>query len=50
MLQESRPVFEMAAEMESVVLGEVARLMGAKHKHIAALGAACRAWLCCVNG
>lgn len=50
MLEEARPVFQIAAELRSAVLQEVAELMGIKHDHIVALSALCRAWLQCING
>lgn len=49
-LEDSRSVFEMAAEMDSAVLREVAQLMGVKHNHIMILSAICRAWTQCVAG
>lgn len=50
MLEEARPVFQIAAELRSAVLREVAELMGVKHEHIGALSALCRAWVQCING
>lgn len=49
-LEEARPVFQIAAELRSAVLREVAELIGVKHEHIVALGALCRAWVQCING
>lgn len=50
MLEEARVVFQVAAELRSVVLLEVAELIGVKHRHIVALSALCRAWIQCING
>lgn len=50
MLEEARPVFQIAAELRSAVLREVAELIGVKHEHIVVLSALCRAWIQCING
>lgn len=50
LLEESRPVFEVAAKMRSAVLQDVAELIAVKHQHIAVLSTICRAWMQCVNG
>lgn len=50
MLEECRPIFEIAMEMKSVVLQDVAELMGVKHKHIAILITFFRAWAQCIDG
>lgn len=49
MLEDARPVFQVAAELRSAVLREVAELIGVKHEHIGALSALCRAWMQCIN-
>ncbi len=49
-LEEARPVFQIAAELRSAVLREVAELLGVKHQHIVVLSTLCRAWMQCVNG
>ncbi|CAM9356030.1 unnamed protein product [Ectocarpus sp. 4 AP-2014] len=50
MLEEARPVFQIAAELRSAVLQEAAELIGMKHQHITILSTLCRAWMNCVNG
>lgn len=50
MLEEARPVFQIAAELRSAVLQEAAELIGVKHQHITILSTLCRAWMHCVNG
>ncbi|CAM9347008.1 unnamed protein product [Ectocarpus sp. 12 AP-2014] len=50
MLEEARPVFQIAAELRSAVLQEAAELIGMKHQHITLLSTLCRAWMNCVNG
>lgn len=50
LLEESRPVFEMATKMGSVALRDVSQLMAVKHKHITLLISLCRAWTQCISG
>ncbi|CAM9432817.1 unnamed protein product [Ectocarpus fasciculatus] len=50
MLEEARPVFQIAAELRSAVLQEAAELIGVKHQHITTLSTLCRAWMHCING
>ncbi|CAB1108969.1 unnamed protein product [Ectocarpus sp. CCAP 1310/34] len=50
MLEEARPVFQIAAELRSAVLQEAVELIGMKHQHIIILSTLCRAWMNCVNG
>ncbi|CAM9522341.1 unnamed protein product, partial [Hapterophycus canaliculatus] len=44
-LEDARPVFQIAAELRSVVLREVAELIGVKHRQMTILSTFCRAWV-----
>ena len=50
MLEETRPVFKIGADMRSAVLKDVVDLMGIKYRHIVLLSTICRAWVQCLHG